>query len=269
MLQKPGLIAELEPLHWQHHTETILNGPLAHLEIAERREIATRLGLVAVFFIEPEILGRAHKFAAHEVATGRANRAVYINLLNGGTPFHEDLVNSMRKQGADPRTTSMRTSAYNLTEFVGAHVIDSPEYLPQGLGPGDEAVFTDDGLDTGESLIESGEFIRERYEVTDISALTAITKQPGMVIAKFRGTSAMFATPYGLWGEYYGFNDDHRANEPGYNRNERVIGLAMAQPEAAYERLEHVLHIMGGTDGLAIASIDQIREFNRARNLNK
>lgn len=265
-LQKPGLIAEIEPLHWQTHIEEFLASPSADELIQARRTIARNLGLAAVFFTESDIMERVDLFAEHEVLTGRAERAVYVNMLNGGTPFHNDLIEAIKNHGVSPRTDHMRTTAYDGTEFVGAHVVEDPKYLPRNLRTGDEVVLTDDGLDTGESLIESGRFIRERYGVTDIAALTALTKQPGMVIAKFRGTTSMFSTPSGLWGEYYGFNDDARASEPGYNRDERVIGLAMAQPEGAYDKLEHVINVLGGTAGIAVATIDEIRAFNKARN---
>lgn len=247
---------------WDIHAEKLLNAPNAGEIIDTRQALAHKHEVVAIYFDGNEIASQVAIHAAREVNTGRAARAKQVVMKNGGQPYHEDKVAAIKN--IDPninvREDQIRTSAYDGPVFVGAHVLtDDPKKLPQTLEPGDEVVFNDDGLDTGESLMVSADFVYEKYGVTDFSADTALTKQPGLIIAGFRETTALFTTPFGVFGEGYGFDNN------GKNRDTRIVAVSWNQDPANFERVEHTLIELGGTDGFAVASIDQIIRYNRQR----
>ncbi|MBP6961925.1 hypothetical protein KBB49_00100 [Candidatus Saccharibacteria bacterium] len=256
LIERPGMI------EWDVHATKLLNAPNSDQTIEKRQELAQKHEVVAVFFDTNEIASQVAIHAAREVNTGRAARAKQVVMKNGGKPYHDDKIAAIKK--IDPnivvKEDHIRTSAYDGPVFVGAHVLtDNPDMLPQTLEPGDEVVFNDDGLDTGESLMVSADFVYDNYGITDFSADTALTKQPGLIIAGFRETTALFSTPFGVFGEGYGFDNN------GKNRETRIVAVSWNQDPANFERVEHTLDVLGGTAGFAIASIDEIIKYNRER----
>lgn len=101
------------------------------------------------------------------------------------------------------------------------------------------------------------EALSQEYGIQNISAVTAITKQPGMIISGFASTTSLFSTPFGVWGEGYGFDND------GNNRDIRVVGMSMRQPFESMEVVEFTLEKLGGIEGFAVASINEIVEYNK------
>lgn len=256
---KYSLVKTNGMVHWDQHAEKLLDHPETDEMRKKRQEIARKHGLAAVFFTSDEILEQVRHHAESEVQTGRAHRAKHVKVLSGGEPFHNDKVALMREidPSLNPKTDRIRTSAYDGPKYVGAHIVDDFDSKPQTLQEGDEVVLDDDGIDTAGSLIICAEALSEKYGINNISAVTALTKQPGMIISGFANTTSLFSTPYGVWGEGYGFDNS------GINRDIRVIGMSMRQPFETMEVVEYTLEKLGGVDGFAIASIDQIVQYNK------
>lgn len=254
------LMNDIETIAWDARASELLAGENADKEIRDRKAVATAKGLAAVFFMPHEIAEQVTNLAQYEVSSGAAEKAVHIPLLNGGVPFHDDKIDAIHliNPAIDVKTGKVRTTAYDGPTYVGAHVIPEECELDI-LTPDSEAVFDDDGIETASSIIVSAQHLLERCGVTKFSCRTALTKQPGMTISGFSRTIALFSTPFGVWGEGYGFDNN------GTNRDEDIIGVSMTQSPDNFDVVEFTLNKLGGTDGFAVASMDDVVRFNRER----
>ncbi len=276
-----GTLETMAPIDWDTHAKQVLELGGDHYEFIKRQKIAELYGAAAVFFISEDIDRQLMPAATQAIQSGQTDHAVFIPIMKGARPFFSDLERTIYdRQERRLRTEWMRTSTFVGTDRVPTYVVVNDPDLPlpdiESITPDDTVIFVDDGLDNGETLEVIADFVHERHGVTDFEVFVALTKQPGFVIPRISRISSLFTTPHGVYGSMYGFNGGLEGIEIGGKRESsdevgrfvRAIGMAMIQPKESVDSglVTATLETLGGKDGFARATIDDIVKYNQVYN---
>lgn len=224
------------------------------LDVGTRRETALANGLLAVFFDEDDIAKARDGIAAYDVATGIAVKTTYTAIYEGGRTPHLDITNAIThiNDGVPPKVDGIKIKSYKGQSSGDPKIITEPETF----GNIDDVTGVDDGLDTAGTIRRFVSYAK-KHGIDTVRLRVGVTKQPRLELEDVDDFHAMFATPRFVWGESYGFGTDGMEN-----REKHVIGMSMAQEPDNYDHVEAALDKLGD---VAIATMDEVIEFNRQR----